>query len=109
DEYGVIHRVWQVSDPTIIAAVQEKMHEKKLVIADGHHRYETALNFRNENRAAAGANSSPDAPYEFVMMTFVNMNNPGLLVLPTHRVVHSLAAFSAHDFQTASGTYFKVE
>jgi len=109
DEYGVVHRVWQVSDPTIVAAVQEKMHDKKLVIADGHHRYETALNFRDENRAAAGANSSPDAPYEFVMMTFVNMNNPGLLVLPTHRVVHSLPSFSADDFQTASGAYFEVE
>ena len=46
-----------------------------------------------------GATSEPDAPYEFVMMTFVNMNNPGLLVLPTHRVVHSLASFSADDFQ----------
>jgi uncharacterized protein (DUF1015 family) len=108
DEYGVIHRVWQVSDPSTIAAVQEKMHNKKLVIADGHHRYETALNFRNENRAAS-ANSSPDAPYEFVMMTFVNMNNPGLLVLPTHRVVHSLPSFSADDFLIASRGYFEVE
>ena len=63
----------------MIAAVQDKMRDKKLVIADGHHRYETALNFRNECRAAAGATPNPDAPYEFVMMTFVNMNDPGLL------------------------------
>jgi len=109
DEYGVIHRVWQVSDPSLIAAVQEKMHDKKLVIADGHHRYETALTFRDECRLAAGAGSSPDTPYEFVMMTFVNMNNPGLLVLPTHRVVHSLPSFSADDFQAASRAFFDVE
>jgi uncharacterized protein (DUF1015 family) len=109
DEYGVIHRVWQVSDPALVASVQEKMRDKKLVIADGHHRYETALNFRNECRAAAGATSKTDAPYEFVMMTFVNMNTPGLLVLPTHRVVHSLASFSADDFRNASRTYFEVE
>jgi len=108
DEYDVIHRVWQISDPEVIAAVQGKMRDKKLVIADGHHRYETALNYRNECRAAT-AGSRPDAPHEYVMMTFVNMNNPGLLVLPTHRVVHSLNSFSVEDFQNASRAFFQVE
>jgi uncharacterized protein (DUF1015 family) len=108
DEYSVIHRVWQISDGVVIAAVQEKMHDKKLVIADGHHRYETALNYRDECRAAS-AGSNPDAPYEFVMMTLVNMKDPGLLILPTHRVVHSLASFSADDFQNSCGAYFHVE
>jgi uncharacterized protein (DUF1015 family) len=109
DEYGVAHRVWQVSDPGMIASVQDKMRDKNLVIADGHHRYETALTFRNDCRAAAGAGSSPQAPYEFVMMTFVNMNNPGLQVLPTHRVVHSLPSFSADDFQNSSRRFFEIE
>jgi uncharacterized protein (DUF1015 family) len=108
DEYGVAHRVWQISDPKAVGLVQEKMRDKKLVIADGHHRYETALNFRNECREAAGK-TDPQAPYEFVMMTFVNMNNPGLLVLPTHRVVHSLDSFSVDDFQNASRAFFEVE
>jgi uncharacterized protein (DUF1015 family) len=117
DEYGVIHRVWQISNAGVVGAVQNTMRDKKLVIADGHHRYETALNFRNESRnesrAAAGgdsgAKSSPDAPYEFVMMTFVNMNDPGLLVLPTHRVVHSLSEFSVDDFKASSRAFFEVE
>jgi uncharacterized protein (DUF1015 family) len=109
DEYGVAHRVWQISDPGVIAKVQEKMRDRKLVIADGHHRYETALNFRNESRAAAGTNSNPQAPYEFVMMTFVNMNDPGLLVLPTHRVVHSLDSFSMEAFQNSSHSFFEIE
>jgi uncharacterized protein (DUF1015 family) len=114
DEYGVAHRVWQISGPAVIAAVRDKMRDKKLVIADGHHRYETALNFRdecrsNESRAAAGAASNPQAPYEFVMMTFVNMNDPGLLVLPTHRVVHSLESFSADDFLNSARTFFEIE
>ncbi|HSY92118.1 MAG TPA: DUF1015 domain-containing protein [Candidatus Binatus sp.] len=109
DEYGVGHRVWQISDATVIASVQEKMRDKKLVIADGHHRYETALNYRDESRAAAGSAQNPDAPYEFVMMTFVNLNDPGLLVLPTHRVVHSLNSFSVDDFQQSSRTYFELE
>jgi uncharacterized protein (DUF1015 family) len=109
DEYGVAHRVWHISDPVTIASVQEKMQNKKLVIADGHHRYETALNYRDERRAEAGATATPDAPYEFVMMTFVNMNDPGLLILPTHRVVHSLASFSVDDFQNSSREFFEVE
>jgi uncharacterized protein (DUF1015 family) len=108
DEYGVAHRVWQISDPTVISAVQNAMSDKKLVIADGHHRYETALNFRNECRAAS-KNTDPEAPSEFVMMTFVNMNDPGLLVLPTHRVVHSLASFSVEGFLTSAGELFELE
>ena len=108
DEYGVAHRVWQISDPAVIHSVQKKMQTQKLVIADGHHRYETALNFRNECRAASGK-SRNDAPYEFVMMTFVNMNDPGLLILPTHRVVHSLESFSVDEFQKTSREFFEVE
>lgn len=106
DEYGVAHRVWQVSDAKVVASVREKMRDKKLVIADGHHRYETALNYRDECRANG---ASPDAPYEFVMLTFVNMNDPGLLVLPTHRVVHSLDSFSVDEFQKSSREFFEVE
>jgi uncharacterized protein (DUF1015 family) len=109
DEYGVTHRVWQIADRGLILRVQEKMRDKKLVIADGHHRYETALNFRDECRSAASGRANPDAPYEYVMMTFVNMNDPGLLVLPTHRVVHSLNSFSADDFLNASRALFAVE
>ena len=105
DEYGVTHRVWQISDAGVIAAVQKAMSDKKLVIADGHHRYETALNFRNESRDGS-SNANPQAPYEYVMMTFVNMNEPGLLVLPTHRVVHSLSSFSADDFLKTSRDLF---
>jgi uncharacterized protein (DUF1015 family) len=109
DEYEVMHRVWQISDAEVVASVQNRMRDKRLVIADGHHRYETALNFRDESRTAAGPNSSPTAPYEFVMMTFVNMNDPGLLVLPTHRVVHSLPNFSAEEFQKSSSALFAVD
>ncbi|MBZ5687685.1 MAG: DUF1015 domain-containing protein [Acidobacteriia bacterium] len=108
DEYGVAHRVWQISDPVVITSVQSKMRDQKLVIADGHHRYETALNYRDECRAAAST-PNRDAPYEFVMMTFVNLHDPGLLILPTHRVVHSLPSFSADEFEKVSREYFDVE
>ncbi len=116
DEYGVIHRVWQVSDPQLIDSVRSAMSDKKLIIADGHHRYETALNYRNERRknnqqaADSSVSAQPSvAPYECVMMTFVNMNSPALLILPTHRVVHSLPSFSEEAFHNSARAFFDVE
>jgi len=109
DGYGVVHRVWAISEPAVIQAVRERMRDERLIIADGHHRYETALNYRNERREANGGGPSGDAPYEFLMMTFVSMNSPELLILPTHRVVHGIAAFSAQEFVEKSGKFFQVE
>jgi uncharacterized protein (DUF1015 family) len=113
DEYGVSHKVWKISDPALVKLVQSKMRDKKLVIADGHHRYETALNYRNERRAAGGTQSpSPDAvpaPHELVMMTLVNMDSPGMVILPTHRVVHGLPSFSAAAFREGASPYFSVD
>ncbi len=110
DEYDVLHRVWPVSDPHVIHSVQTAMSDKKLIIADGHHRYETALTYRNERRAAdSSAMERGMAPYDFVMMTLVNMNSPALLILPTHRVVHGLASFSEETFRHSTRPFFEVE
>ena len=112
DEYGVLHRVWQITDAELIRSVQAAMKNKKLIIADGHHRYETALNYRNERRAAdssAEPASGTEAPYEFVMMTLVNMNGPGLVILPTHRLVHSLDSFSEVNFRKTAQEFFDVD
>ena len=96
DEYGVVHRLWAVAEPGRVGAIQEAMSAQKLVIADGHHRYETALNFRNECRSKTG-DANPNAPYERAMMTFVNTRSEGLTILPGHRVAANL-----HDFSWAS-------
>jgi len=111
DEYGVLHQVRRVSDPSLIEFVRGKMRNKKLIIADGHHRYETAMNYRNERRAMRGAAlASPElAPYELVMMTFINMDSPGLVILPTHRVVHGLESFSPDTLRDRARSYFSVE
>jgi uncharacterized protein (DUF1015 family) len=111
DEYGVLHHLRRVKDPSVIELVCGKMREKKLIIADGHHRYETALNYRNQRRAAQGppSGSSELAPYEFVMMTFINMDSPGLVILPTHRVVHGLESFSPDALRDRARSYFSVE
>lgn len=110
DEYGVVHRLWRVADPGVIEAVRSGMKDKKLIIADGHHRYETALTYRNERRIELGhAAQGKPAPYDFVMMTFVNMESPGLAILPTHRVVHGLQNFSMDAFRAGASDYFSVE
>ncbi len=118
DEYNVLHRVWKVSDAGVIAAVQTQMRDKKLIIADGHHRYETALAYRHEKekekekerRAAAGSDAPAAAePYDSVMMTFVEMNRPGLVILPAHRLVFGLPSFSAEQLQEGAQQFFNVE
>jgi uncharacterized protein (DUF1015 family) len=93
DEYGVVHRLWTICDSQRVSAMQEALADKKLVIADGHHRYETALNYRNECRTRIGR-VDPLAPFERVMMTFINTHSEGLTILPTHRVVAHLHEFS---------------
>lgn len=93
DEYGVIHRLWLISSPERVAAIQQAMASQKLVIADGHHRYETALTYRNERRSHSG-HAAPDAPYERAMMTFINTGSEGLTILPTHRLAANLHDFS---------------
>ena len=108
DEYGVMHRMWKVSDPATVAAAIAKMADKKLIIADGHHRYETALNYRNQMREQAKS-GDPDAPYERVMMSFVNMDTPGLVILPTHRVVFGLEGFNLYTKAMHVMKYFDIE
>jgi uncharacterized protein (DUF1015 family) len=98
DEFGVTHRLWPVSDPAFVKRVQEAMLEKKLVIADGHHRYETALHLRNENRQRTGK-SDPMAATEFAMATFINTHSRGLTILPTHRLVSRLANLDFDRFR----------
>ncbi len=95
DEYGVAHRIWKISDA---ARIQQLMADKKLVIADGHHRYETAIAFRDENPNLPGADR--------VMMTFINMHSPGLTILATHRLVSGIDTAS---FLERAGADFRVE
>ena len=93
DEYGVIHRLWPIAAPEQVAAIETAMADQKLVIADGHHRYETALTYRNQRRSESAV-SDPNAAYEFAMMTFVNTRSAGLTILPTHRLAANLHDFS---------------
>jgi uncharacterized protein (DUF1015 family) len=101
DEYQAIHRVFKISDPETILEIRKRMGTKKLLIADGHHRYETALAFRNENPGLADAAR--------VQMTFVNMHSPGLRILPGHRLVAGLAGFERESFLQKAAAGFRIE
>jgi uncharacterized protein (DUF1015 family) len=117
DEYGVLHRIWRVNNPAAIRLLVTAMGDKKLIIADGHHRYETALKYSKEHQSGASGKSTsgtqqlpqPEFPEAAVMMTFVNMDSDELVILPTHRVVHGLNGFFATAFIKAAEAYFTVE
>jgi uncharacterized protein (DUF1015 family) len=117
DEYDVLHRVWKISDPNTINILTSELADKKLIIADGHHRYETALNYSKEHAPERPASTErnnytlPQPPYPeaAVMMTFVNMDAEGLVILPTHRVVFGLPDFEAAAFIEKAKPYFDVE
>ena len=108
DEYEVVHRLWVISEPQRVASIQKAMEEQKLVIADGHHRYETALNYRNERRSSDGK-IDPEAPYERAMMTFFNTRSAGLTILPTHRVVANVHDFSWPEVRRHLEPWFAAE
>lgn len=150
DEYNVVHRVWKLTDPTLINLIVTAMADKKLIIADGHHRYETSVAYARERSAQLNLPfghrsdendespsnlvdsdrrpdlAAPPFPEAAMMMTFVNMDAPGITILPTHRVVTGLASggsevsgttgavsnadrgFSTPDFLTRASALYTV-
>ncbi len=106
DEYDVEHSLWRISDPATIEAIQGAMAEQSLLIADGHHRYETALAFRDEMRTENG--SADAGGYEWLMTTMVNMESPGVAILPTHRVVSNVADYDPGGLVHRASEFFDV-
>ena len=100
DEYGVEHSMWTVADHDKIRFIQGQMENKRLIIADGHHRYETALAYRDEMKGEKGSDRMP--------MTFFNMNSPGLTILPTHRVLANVPGFNAKNFFDRAADLFDL-
>lgn len=105
DEYGTRHTAWRVADPQTLAGVKAAMRGKQLVIADGHHRYETALAYRNYCRERGQG----DGRAEYVMVTCVRMETDGLTILPTHRMVHNLTHFDWARFSGGARAIFDWE
>jgi uncharacterized protein (DUF1015 family) len=86
DSLGVENRLWRVTDPAVIAALEASLADRTVYIADGHHRYETALRYRDERRAATGLTDGRQ-PFDYVLAFLCNAAEPGLVVFPTHRLV----------------------
>ena len=107
-EHDVLQQFWVVTDPQVVAAVVEEMTPKRnLIIADGHHRYETALNYRDEMRAKY-PDAPPEAGFNYRMVTLVSMDDPGLVILPTHRLIHSYGRMGRAKVLERAKDYFEV-
>ena len=108
-ENDVLHQVWVVTDPEIIFQVNAEMAPKiNLIIADGHHRYETALNYRAEMREKSPG-SIKNAGFNYRMVAMVSLSNPGLTILPTHRLIFGYHLFQSKEILEIIREYFSVE
>lgn len=108
DMDDVRHRVWMITDANEIKKIQQVMADLPLFIADGHHRYETALNYRNAMRERTGRRDGQQ-PFDYVMMYFSNMEEPGLTIYPTHRLVHHLQGFNLEAYLDKVQTFFRID
>jgi uncharacterized protein (DUF1015 family) len=125
DHLGVVHRVWPVTDVAKITALTAAMGGRPIYIADGHHRYETACNLRDQVAASVGVSLRetksplaereeytrlpPEHPANYVLMMCVSMSDPGMLVLATHRLFRGLPAISAGELRERLGICFETE
>jgi uncharacterized protein (DUF1015 family) len=107
DHLGVVHKVWPITDINVIAQVSGMISAKDMFIADGHHLYETACNYRDE--LAAKGELPSDHPANFVLTMLVGMNEPGLLVLPTHRLLDGIPELTTAELHEKLSLYFDCD
>jgi len=107
DADGVTHRLWICTDVDMICKLSHQFDDRKLYIADGHHRYETGINYRNHMRKTAGAKEGDDCDY--IMMMLVDMQNEGLVVFPTHRIIKGINNFNSESLIQKCQNYFDLE
>jgi len=108
DDAGMRHTLWAIRDNKVIQIITGVMSDKQVFIADGHHRYETAINYRNEMREKL-PNFTGEELYNYVMMYFTNTNSEGLSILPIHRLVSNLSNFDKKKIIKKAGEFFNIE
>ncbi len=106
DHLGVVSRLWPVTDQRVVSAVTGLLGPKPIFIADGHHRYETALRYLDERRQAG---ETTESAANFVLMMLVSMQDPGLIILPTHRLVSGVGDLGAENLRSLLGAHFDLE
>lgn len=106
-EAGDAHRLWISSEPEFGQRVAHFLAPKPIYIADGHHRYETALAYRDERHQGASSGSGGDA-FNFIMMTLVAFSDPGLIVLPVHRLVRGISSKAMAELRSRLEDFFEI-
>lgn len=109
DHLGVKHRLWPVCDSSLINQVAAVVENKPMFVADGHHRYETACNYRDELAAAMGGNLPAEHPAQYVLSMLMSMDDPGLIVLPTHRLLHGIRSIDSQELRSKLSLAFDCE
>ncbi len=105
---GVTHRIWPLTGAGDIETIVRELADKQIFIADGHHRYDTALNYRNERRKQAGSFTGEEG-YNYVAMFLARIEDPGLTILPAHRALFNLTDFDPAKFEDDLNRYFNIE
>ncbi len=105
---GEGHNVWAITEPGVIEQIASSLAHQPLYIADGHHRYESALNYQRERRACSSP-SSGDEAFNFVMMTLVDFFDPGLVILPPHRLIRGLSESTMSELMAKLRSFFEIE
>lgn len=108
DGEGVRHMLWKISNPALFAQIKDKLQDLSILIADGHHRYETALSFRNLERERAGETNG-EREYDYVMMFLCRAESEGLIIKPTHRLVKSVKGLTTFELIKRAQEHFAVE
>jgi len=108
DHLGVTSKLWPVHDQHLISTITGLLGPKPIFIADGHHRYETGLRYLEEKREQ-GEVRDDEAPANFILMMLVSMSDPGLVILPTHRLISGLPALTAEQLTNLLQSHFEVE
>lgn len=108
DDQEITHRLWRITDPAICNTLQESFLSKEIFIADGHHRYETALAYRNLMREKYGTTYG-NYPYEYALLYLSPMEDPGLIILPTHRLFASFPTDLVESFLDRARDFFEID
>jgi uncharacterized protein (DUF1015 family) len=108
DDDKILHTLWMIEDPDILARLHKALESKKVYIADGHHRYETALEYARQQRAEQNCSDLVILPFDYMYMALVSFDDPGFIVLPTHRIVTKLGMTGGEAIRRLE-EYFKVE
>ncbi len=104
----VKNQLWQISDPMIVDGIAALIEPKQVLIADGHHRYETGLAYRDLMRSQ-NPNHTGKELYNYIMMFFTNLDDEGLVIFPTHRVIHSLPKYDGAELTAKLQEHFTLQ